>query len=231
MDDGYKTCAFCGKRFDVFKHVTNPTFWGYRWGQTYFCSWKCLRAKEKEKEQTKETGGPSEMAKKLTLEQKKKAVQIAIDGGNPANYLKECGSDAPDKTWWFIKKKLKDTNPDLYAQIPDRRTKRTIKEPASTIGETTIKVRPDGIAVEPKTNETIKAETISQTMAMVEPVIHKKVSVRIDKVSSGGITFTNIGDGSIIVEKIERGQALTLESDEVEKLIEALPEVMKMFMS
>ena len=175
------------------------------------------------------------MARKLTLEQKKKAVQIAIDGGNPVDYLKECGSDAPDKTWWFIKNKLKDADPELYAQIPDRRgnkrAKRTIKEPASTIGETTIKVRPDGIAVEPKTKETIKAETISQTMARVEPVIHKKVSVRIDKVSSGGITFTNIGGGSIIVEKIERGQALTLESDEVEKLIEALPEVMKMFNS
>lgn len=65
--------------------------------------------------------GDVDMQRKITLEQKKKAVDIAIAGGNPIPFLQECGSKAPDKMWWFIKNTLKQKNPGLYAKIPDLR--------------------------------------------------------------------------------------------------------------
>lgn len=61
--------------------------------------------------------------RKITLEQKKKAVEIAISGGDPLEYLGECGSESPDKLWWYIKNCLKKSQPDLYAQIPSGRKK------------------------------------------------------------------------------------------------------------
>jgi len=217
MDDGYKTCAFCGKRFDLFRHVTNPSFWGYRWGQTYFCSWKCLRAKEKQPKQRK--GVPSEMAKKLTLEQKKKAVQIGIDGGNPSEFLKQCGCDAPDQTWYYIKNKLKESNPDLYAKIPSRKGgKRKITIPASKVGEEqTVKPEP------------IKAETIVQTANNQEKLTTKpSVKISIREVASGKFTFTKLTDG-MIVENRGRNQAITLEVQDIKDLLEVMPIVVEMF--
>ena len=154
------------------------------------------------------------MARKLTLEQKKKAVQIAIDGGNPVDYLKECGSDAPDKTWWFIKNKLKDANPELYAQIPDRRAKKTITAPASTLA-----TKP---AVE---KEQTKAENINKA----EPMEKKPgVKISITAVSSGKFVFIKNTNG-IIIENRDRNQTLTLEQEDIKGLVEALPIIVGMF--
>ena len=85
-----KTCPICGKVFAVL----HPDRWAYRIKpHTYFCSWGCLRVKQKEKEiqmaikaQTKQT------RLVLSQEQTEKDVQIyyaegrkaAIEGGNQA---------------------------------------------------------------------------------------------------------------------------------------------------
>ena len=61
------------------------------------------------------------MAHKITLEQKKKAVQIAIDGGSPIDFLGMCGSKNPVNMWSTIKASLKQADPELYAKIPDQR--------------------------------------------------------------------------------------------------------------
>lgn len=58
--------------------------------------------------------------RKITLEQKKKAVEIAVAGGNPLPYLKECGSKKPEGLWYTIKQSLKEANPELYAKLPER---------------------------------------------------------------------------------------------------------------
>lgn len=57
---------------------------------------------------------------KLTDAQKEQAVRIAIAGGDPRNYLRDCGSKAPDNLWWKIKRDLKDADPETYAKLPDR---------------------------------------------------------------------------------------------------------------
>lgn len=43
---------------------------------------------------------------KLTLEQKKKAVEIAQNGGDPLKFLEKCGSKNPSAAWFYIKKTI-----------------------------------------------------------------------------------------------------------------------------
>ena len=57
---------------------------------------------------------------RLTLDDKKKAVQIAVDGGNPLNFLRELGSSNPCDCWEKIKKGLEQADPELYAKLPER---------------------------------------------------------------------------------------------------------------
>lgn len=65
---------------------------------------------------------------KLTDAQKEQAVRIAIAGGDPRNYLRDCGSKAPDNLWWKIRRDLKDADPETYEKLPDRipRTKQSL---------------------------------------------------------------------------------------------------------
>lgn len=100
-----KKCAECGKEFVVLYQ----DIWAYKRGEKWLCSWKCLRAYDKSKE-----GSP---LRKVTLEDKKKAVEIAISGGDPREYLgKLC--KAPDAMWSSIRKALKDSDPEMFAKLP-----------------------------------------------------------------------------------------------------------------
>ena len=130
------SCPVCGKR-----HVIMwPDMYVYRRGPTYYCSEDCMIvAAAKDQKIIKmiahmraKKGSKNMM--KLTLEQKKKAVEIALSGKNPLNYLKECGIKAPDKTWYAIKAALKEKDPELYARIPDfRKAYKETPEQAPTV--------------------------------------------------------------------------------------------------
>jgi hypothetical protein len=85
-------------------------------------TWQRLQLNYLDREPNKLTKGTGDiMAHKITLEQKKKAVQIAIDGGSPIDYLGMCGSKNPVNLWSTIKASLKQADPELYAKIPDQR--------------------------------------------------------------------------------------------------------------
>ena len=114
-------CPQCGKEFEVLW----PQLWSYKRGQEFLCTYTCLRAYDEEKE-------ANEM-QKITLEQKKQAVEIAISGTSPLDFLRKCGSKAPEKTWYAIKAALRHVDPEKYAQIPDFRKadKETPKEPTA----------------------------------------------------------------------------------------------------
>lgn len=62
-------------------------------------------------------GKGSEEMRKITLEQRKKAVDIALKGESPMNFLKECGAKNPTASWVYIKKILRETKPEIYAQL------------------------------------------------------------------------------------------------------------------
>lgn len=92
-----KTCAECGKEFDVLY----PDLWRYKRGKwtnfTYYCSWKCLRKKEIEKEAKEAMGRPRkdgtpakkpvvEVAEKLPEEAK---VELVLDESILEEYRQE----------------------------------------------------------------------------------------------------------------------------------------------
>lgn len=123
-----RVCPVCGKRFEVlYKNQ-----WAYKktrakGGYDFYCSWKCLRADEVKRKTepkpvpAKQKKGVDKMSQnKLTREQKGKAVDIAIQGGDPLVYLKECGAKNPTAAWWYIKKTLATKNPQLLEKIPEK---------------------------------------------------------------------------------------------------------------
>jgi len=68
--------------------------------------------------QIRDGKGEESMAK-ITLEMKKKAAEIARSGGNPMEYLKQCGSKNPSAAWHYIKKSLMEADPETYTQITE----------------------------------------------------------------------------------------------------------------
>ncbi len=117
-------CPVCGR----VKCIHWPEHWVYRRGSTYYCGEQCMdtdlyRDMHLLNEVKRRRKGMTLMSQKITLKMKKKAVEIAISGKSPLPYLKNCGSTAPDKTWYAIKAVLKEKDPETYAKIPDFRQK------------------------------------------------------------------------------------------------------------
>lgn len=54
---------------------------------------------------------------KLTREQKEKAVELALNGGDYLEHLKKCGAKNPSAAWWYIRKTLGKSNPELLEEI------------------------------------------------------------------------------------------------------------------
>ena len=119
-----QNCPVCGKTFDVIW----PTQWVYKRDGNFLCSWHCVRTHDKR-------GDEKNLKRKgLTLEEKKKAVQICLDGGNPLDYLRTLGSKDPVQTWFGIKKGLKESDPETYAKLP-KRLKKNEETPPATAAE------------------------------------------------------------------------------------------------
>ena len=101
-------CPVCGKEFDVL----HPDTRAFRRGNKFCCTYSCSRIYD-------ERGKAKQMRKKLlTDEQERKAIEIAISGGDPKPYLAECGSKSPQTAWSSIRDKLKAGNPELYEKLP-----------------------------------------------------------------------------------------------------------------
>ena len=118
-------CPICGTR----RVITWPEHWVYRRGETYYCSENCMMV-----DQTRDMklihmiahvralkGSRSKMKQIISYEQKKQAAMIAIDGGNPLEYLAKLGSSSPVKMWGHIRALMKEKEPEIYAKLPDLR--------------------------------------------------------------------------------------------------------------
>lgn len=112
-------CPVCGKY-----HVVHwPEHWVYRRREHYLCSEACMIIFDTR--EYKERVGWIEdyrrrknMRKKITLEQKKKAVEIALKGGTaPLKYLEECGAANPSASWFYIKKTVKEKDPETWKKL------------------------------------------------------------------------------------------------------------------
>lgn len=96
-------CPVCGKVFDVLY----PNLWRYRRDGRYICSFSCVRLIDK---------GETKM-EKFTKEQRAEAIRIALEGGNPKEYLRSIGSTCPDNLWYYMKGQLRKNDPETYEQL------------------------------------------------------------------------------------------------------------------
>ena len=57
---------------------------------------------------------------KLTIENKKRAVQLTLNGKNPLEYIRSCGIKNAAEAWGKIKRDLKEVDPETFARLPKR---------------------------------------------------------------------------------------------------------------
>ena len=134
-------CPVCGKLTAIYY----PEFWVYRRKDTFYCSENCMIVDETRdlklmnlvardrrlRKEAKKMGNH-----KLTLEQKKKAVEIASQGGNPTEYLKKCGSKNPYAAWDYIQKTLAKKIKAEVMAIPQIK----VQEPKPVLAEKVVNV-------------------------------------------------------------------------------------------
>jgi len=105
-----KECPVCQKHFSVLY----PSLWRYKRGTgkkfMYFCRYSCMKEYDGRKEARK--------VKKVTLEEKKKAVSIALEGGNPIDYLKTLGVTNLTTSWTTIRKYYEKKDPETFKKLP-----------------------------------------------------------------------------------------------------------------
>lgn len=118
---------------------------GYLWSQDYitpratWCNYQREWLGRKPYEYTdgkpkQKKGDAYRMKKaKVTLEHKKKAVQIAIDGGDPLKYLKDHGAGNAPAMWYTIKQNLKETDPEKFSRLPDMRVNGNNRKKPETV--------------------------------------------------------------------------------------------------
>ena len=243
-------CAECGKRMLV--HW--PEFWPYRRRDMYFCTDVC-KAWNEHKEFKERTGwmddyyrlrkGGKPMAGKVTLEQKKKAVEIAIGGGNPLPYLKKCGSDAPDKLWYVIKQNLKKVDPVKFAQIPERVNSANKTVSMAPVPEPVVDLTIDSeeltrMEIE---QEKLQAEarrtveeimnrsdvTDADKMRIDKPVNYDGFDVTAVKSPDSGFRFENDPRYGMMTWNTMSGDEVSLTAEEWRKLAGELPRVLQIF--
>ena len=168
---------------------------------------------------------------KLTLEQKKKAVEIASQGGDQLEYLRKCGAKNPSAAWFYIKKTLEVKETEKKAEPAE---KPQLAEVVDKVPEAPV-VRP--LTKEEKKkiedqNKPILAEVADKVPAVetIKPAVDmsSKADVSILSAACKGFIFTNLS-GGILIEKPERGQSLTIEKEEFGILMDALPKVAEIF--
>lgn len=110
-------CPECRREFEVLY----PDLWAYKSGKgnnaRFICSWCCLRRYEKR--------GVKEMQ---LSERDQKALDIALEGGNPIEFLKGFGIKNPGTAWYNIKLKVKHGDLETYRKLP---AKITSKKPTA----------------------------------------------------------------------------------------------------
>ena len=103
-------CPVCKKEFEIL----HPQMWRYKINSEYVCSWGCLRKGE--------TKGVETVKREIPQEAKLEAVRIAIEGGDPIEYLGKYSVN-PAGMWTYIRSVVKKTDPETFAKIPNLREK------------------------------------------------------------------------------------------------------------
>ena len=111
-------CGVCGKRIVI----PYPEFYVYKREGTYFCSLDCMVVFKTQLTRQRcgfqtERNDKEMKQHRLTYDQKKKAIEIAIQGGDFLEYLKKCGAKNPSAAWWYIRETLAKADPEKYREL------------------------------------------------------------------------------------------------------------------
>ena len=190
--------------------------------------------------------GVEEM-RKVTLEDKKKAVEIALSGGNPLKFLKECGVANPSASWAYIKKTLKEVDPEKYARLPSRANAAEPEcwKPKEAVTTCCAPARPSGVEVpdelpeEPEKPEvvlTIKSEDLTREIdetphvsSITKPVNYDGFDVMALKSPETGFRFTSDPRYGMMTWNTVSGDEVSLTAEEWHKLADELPKALQIF--
>lgn len=165
-------------------------------------TWYRLQIEELGRKKDTVTGGRGENTmNRITLEQKKKAVQIGIDGGDVIGFLKKCGSKNPSAHWCVIKKNLKDADPEAWAKLEASAQKDSVQteKPVTCCAPSTregVEVPDDVPEEEPEKPEvvlTIKSEDLTRVSSITKPVNYDGFEITGLKTDYGRFQVSNNG--------------------------------------
>ena len=212
-----KICAECGREISVL----HPDQWAYkkpkRSGHIYWCSWSCLREAEKK--------GMLNMAK-LTLDDKKHAVKIALDGGNPLEYIRMCGVKNAAESWMKIKNDLKQKDPATWEMLP-KRLPNVKKEETAMVPEVVPEEMVKPVVIDtPKGKMEITPEKISQmsqeevsqaNVAMMAELVKRTIT---SAVNYDGFTVRAVQGiyGKYFYDKTSMGEYIDFENNDGDEL-------------
>ena len=221
-------CPVCGKWF--------LTMWQEHWihrrGDTFYCCEDCylidlkrdLKAMQEARQRRKDEKKVG--ARKITLEMKKKAVEIAISGGNPLDYLKSVGCKKPDGYWYTIKADLKKADPETYAKIPDYRGKTRKKEGTDTT-QVDLVYDPEIAEEYRREQEQKKANEQARTEAEIqlkeaEPEIWRTTAIRNERLGE----FYYDMKYKTIDWRHPAGRLISLPPEDFAQLADMIPQIM-----
>lgn len=102
-------CPNCGKEFAVLW----PSQWAYKRYSRFLCSWKCLR------EYDRKEVVPMEAIKRDRAKIADEVIEEIRAGRNPILYLKSLGYGNPSQAYSDIRKMMKKSMPEKFAQLPE----------------------------------------------------------------------------------------------------------------
>lgn len=255
-------CDICGQK--VFTACTDSQ-WPYRYKGKRFCSEDCRTvhlARDLHKINFANLGeqdmqgiypvnyipvkdGPKEERdedmrgqKLITDEQKQKAIETALEGGDPIKYLKECGAKNTWGNWGWIKMQLEKKDPEKYKRMMEAlgqkpatveradklpKVERKAEEQKPLAKVVRKEITKDGVKVEAKLlvpkEEFEKALNGGTKKALDFKVIGIETKLGKFQYDSASDQMRWMPKNSTVV--------IMMQSEDWEKLAEDLPEIMK----
>lgn len=176
------TCLQCGKK----RTVLYPELWTYKRDGKYLCSYGCMRAWDREHD-TETTFYEGDVAK-VTKEEKQKAIDIALAGGNPLAYLISLGKSDPQQSWYMIKNEAKKKDPAIVDRLPKKLP--TLKQ---SIAEANGK-KPEQLVLEGGKDYQLKVDEAQEPKRILDGVDFSKIT---SPVNFGGYEVTAITDKAL----------------------------------
>ena len=177
---------------------------------------------------------------KLTREQKEKAVQIALNGGDYLEHLKKCGAKNPSAAWWYIRKTLGKSNPELLEEINKKTGEGAEIEVAEKLPEEATITGEEKEQLDELTRDGMPLEEAMESIANVEaPQPMKFEGMKVTAVEQDGFQIQREGkNGEKItvywpLEKDAEGitlifkQMTTLGVNDWKKFMKIMPKAMR----